>query len=67
MALLAKLVKMSFKILFLDEIKIYFLLQSRSVAASNNVIKLGVRLGQRLIAVLNSVLVGHVRVYILLP
>lgn len=67
MALLAKLVKTSFKILFLGEVKIYFLLQSRSVAASNNVIKLGVRLGQRLIAVLNSVLVGHIRVYILLP
>lgn len=67
MALLTKLVKMSLKILFLDEIKIYFLFQSRSVAASNHVIKLGVRLGQRLTAVLNSVLVGHIRVYILLP
>lgn len=65
MALLAKSLKKSFKTLFLDERKIYFLLQSRSVAASNNVIKLGERLGQRLTAVFNSVLIGHIRVYIL--
>lgn len=65
MALLAKSLKKSFKTLFLDERKIHFLLQSRSVAASNNVIKLGERLGQRLTAVFNSVLIGHIRVYIL--
>lgn len=65
MVLLAKSLKKSFKTLFLDERKIYFLLQSRSVAASNHVIKLGERLGQRLTAVFNAVLIGHIRIYIL--